>query len=62
LPLDPVYHWDRLRPILLEAMNSIQVLQQTGGVVGVFFELAFGGVLPRHVADWCFGPEQSEVQ
>jgi hypothetical protein len=28
-----------------------------GGSLGVFFGLAFGGVLPRGVADYCFGPE-----
>ena len=33
-----------------------------GGFVGVFFGLAFGGVLPRRIADWCFGPEQPDVQ
>jgi hypothetical protein len=29
-----------------------------GGAIGVFFGLAFGGMLPRMVADWCFGPEE----
>jgi hypothetical protein len=29
-----------------------------GGTVGLFFGLAFGGALPRSVADWCFGPEE----
>ncbi len=33
-----------------------------GGVVGVFFGLTFGGLLPRRVADWCFGLEQPDVQ
>ncbi len=33
-----------------------------GGALGVFFGLAFGGVLSRRVADWCFGPEQPDVQ
>jgi hypothetical protein len=30
-----------------------------GSGVGVFFGLAFGGALPRSVADWCFGPEET---
>jgi hypothetical protein len=28
-PSDPVYPWDRLRPIPIEAMNSIQRMQLT---------------------------------
>jgi hypothetical protein len=32
-----------------------------GGGVGVFFGLAFGGMLPRSVADFFFGPEQQET-
>jgi hypothetical protein len=31
-----------------------------GAALGTFFGLAFGGALPRSVADWCFGPEQPE--
>jgi hydrogenase/urease accessory protein HupE len=29
-----------------------------GSGVGLFFGLAFGGALPRGVADYCFGPEE----
>jgi hydrogenase/urease accessory protein HupE len=29
-----------------------------GGLLGLFFGLAFGGALPRSVADYCFGPEE----
>ena len=29
-----------------------------GSLLGVFFGLAFGGALPRFVADYCFGPEE----
>ena len=29
-----------------------------GGLLGLFFGLAFGGALPRAVADYCFGPEE----
>ena len=29
-----------------------------GGSLGAFFGLAFGGALPRSVADYCFGPEE----
>jgi hypothetical protein len=29
-----------------------------GGSLGVFFGLAFGGALPRGVADYVFGPEE----
>jgi hypothetical protein len=32
------------------------------GSVGVFFGLAFGGALPRSVADWCFGPEDASTE
>jgi hypothetical protein len=32
-----------------------------GGAIGVFFGLAFGGMLPRSVADFFFGPEQQEA-
>jgi hypothetical protein len=28
-----------------------------GGLLGTFFGLAFGGALPRSVADYCFGSE-----
>jgi hypothetical protein len=28
-----------------------------GGSLGVFFGFAFGGMMPRAVADFCFGPE-----
>jgi hypothetical protein len=28
-----------------------------GGGVGLFLRAAFGGTLPRSVADYCFGPE-----
>jgi hypothetical protein len=31
-----LYPWDRLRPILKEAMNSIQALQQTAAAMLVF--------------------------
>jgi hypothetical protein len=27
-------------------------------LLGAFFGLAFGGALPRSVADYCFGPEK----
>ena len=29
-----------------------------GGLLGLFFGLAFGGALPRGVADYVFGPEE----
>ena len=29
-----------------------------GGMLGLFFGLAFGGALPRGVADYVFGPEE----
>jgi hypothetical protein len=29
-----------------------------GGSLGAFFGLAFGGALPRSVADYCFGREE----
>ena len=29
-----------------------------GGLLGVFFGLAFGGTLPRGMADYVFGPEE----
>jgi hypothetical protein len=29
-----------------------------GTLLGAFFGLAFGGALPRGVADYCFGPEE----
>jgi hydrogenase/urease accessory protein HupE len=29
-----------------------------GGSLGLFFGLAFGGALPRGVADYVFGPEE----
>jgi hypothetical protein len=31
-----------------------------GGSLGVFFGFAFGGMMPRVVADFCFGPEEPE--
>jgi hypothetical protein len=31
-----------------------------GGSLGTFFGLAFGGALPRTVADYCFGPERPD--
>jgi hypothetical protein len=31
-----------------------------GGAVGTFFGCAFGGIMPRRVADLCFGPEQPD--
>jgi hypothetical protein len=31
-----------------------------GGTLGLFFGLAFGGALPRSVADWGFEPDQPE--
>jgi hypothetical protein len=30
-----------------------------GGLLGLFFGLAFGGALPRSVADYCFEPEET---
>jgi hypothetical protein len=30
-----------------------------GTLLGAFFGLAFGGALPRSVADWCFGPAET---
>jgi hydrogenase/urease accessory protein HupE len=29
-----------------------------GGLLGLFFGLAFGRALPPGVADYCFGPEE----
>jgi hypothetical protein len=29
-----------------------------GAALGTFIGLAFGGALPRGVADYCFGPEE----
>jgi hypothetical protein len=29
-------------------------------LLGVFFGLAFGGALPRALADYCFGPEEPD--
>jgi hypothetical protein len=36
-------------------------LARFGGPFGAFSGLAFGGMLPRPVADFFFGPEQQEV-
>jgi hypothetical protein len=32
-----------------------------GGSLGLFFGLAFGGALPRSVADYLFGPEETDA-
>ena len=32
-----------------------------GGSLGVYFGLAFGGALPRSVADYCFGREDASL-
>ena len=33
-----------------------------GAALGTFFGLAFGGALPRGVADYCFGPEEQDAE
>ena len=33
-----------------------------GSILGLFFELAFSGALPRGLADYCFGPEDASPE
>jgi len=33
-----------------------------GGSLGMFFGLAFGGALPRSVADYCFEPKDDSTE